>query len=180
MINLNMQASFNKIQQIKNSSFSLCCNNQNKEELNIFLPIQSHYQKLIMNGEKTLELRRKIPFLNKFRNGEINKVIVYQSGDIKKIIGEFKIDNIIEEPLEKLWNKYCNYHMVKSPTYFFDYFKGLEKGFGIVIKDVVKYDYELNVKEILGNDFSIPQFFRYINKEQYLEIKTKLYERSNK
>lgn len=140
-------------------------------KLNIFLPIIPKYQYLILNKEKDIELRRKVPFIKKYDKGIIDKVIVYQSRPVNKIVGEFSIKYIIHEDLDILFNEYKNRHKVVNQNEFFNYFSGLRKGFGIVVKDVKKYNNEIDVKKVLGEDFSIPQFFRYINNEQYENIR---------
>ena len=65
----------------------------------VILSIKPEYAKAIMSGKKRVEFRRKI-----FKR-PVNKVYVYSSSPVKKIIGFFIIDSIIEDSPLRLWNK---------------------------------------------------------------------------
>lgn len=50
-----------------------------------------------------------------------------------------------------------------NKTDFFDYYKETEKGFGIVIKEVVKFDVEKDPMEFIEN-FTAPQSYVYLER----------------
>jgi predicted transcriptional regulator len=87
------------------------------------------------------------------------------------VVGDFKIDNIIHEDTVKLWSDYKKEHQIDSPMWYYGYLKGLDKAYGIFIKDVVEYKNEVNAKKVLGEQFTIPQFFRYITNKQLYDLR---------
>lgn len=124
--------------------------------MKVLLSIKPEYVKKIFSGEKKYEFRRNI-----FKRKEIDTIVIYSTSPEKKIVGEFKIDEVIEENPEKLWNLFNDFSGIKEKP-FKEYFKGKEKGYAIKIGKVKKYK---NFKTL--KDYSIdyaPQSFLYLNK----------------
>jgi len=68
-------------------------------QTNVLLSIKPEFAERIFQGIKRYEFRKAI-----FRNRNVNKVIVYASAPISKVIGEFEIDDILEHEVEELWD----------------------------------------------------------------------------
>lgn len=122
--------------------------------MKVILSIKPEFASKIFNGSKKFEFRRKL-----YKNKEVSTVIVYASAPISKIIGEFEIDNIIHDELDSLW-KTTNKHSGISQEYYFDYFKGAEKGYAIAVKKAELYDEPICIKETYG--MNPPQSFAYV------------------
>ncbi|HEU4472989.1 MAG TPA: hypothetical protein VFR58_17970, partial [Flavisolibacter sp.] len=108
----------------------------------------------IFDGTKQFEFRRTI-----FKKN-VKTVIVYASSPIKKVIGEFEIDTIIQENISCLWER-TKRHAGIDKTYFLKYFNKKQTGYAIKIKAVRKY-----IKpKCLKQDFSVnpPQSFQYMH-----------------
>lgn len=123
--------------------------------MKILLSIKPEYVRKIFSGEKKYEFRRSI-----FKNKDVKLIMVYSTSPVKKIIGEFEIEKIIEGTPEQLWNLDPNNTGI-SKEKFFDYFEGKEKGYAIKIGNLIKYDQPKTLQE-----FSIkmaPQSFIYID-----------------
>lgn len=69
-------------------------------EINVLLSIKPEFALAIFTGKKKYEFRRTI-----FKNSNVNKVYVYASRPIGRVIGEFEIDAIITSDPESLWKK---------------------------------------------------------------------------
>ena len=113
--------------------------------MKVLMSIQTEYTDKIFKGIKNFELRKK-PFNNK-----VETIIVYSSGKTKKVIGELKIECVIKDSPENIWNLYKDY---------FEYYKNHNIAYAIKIKSYRKYDEE---KEL--SDYGIekaPQSFYYI------------------
>ena|SRR5690554_5471427 len=120
--------------------------------MTVILSIKPEYAFRIFSGEKKVEYRRK-PIKN------ANKVIVYVTKPIGRILGEFKIDDLICAPPSELWEKTHQIGGIKREA-FFDYFRGRDQAFALAIKNVKKYEEERELR-----DYGIkvaPQFFCYI------------------
>lgn len=121
----------------------------------VLLSIKPDYASAIFDGSKHYEFRRKI-----FANPDIERVIVYASSPVKRVVGEFEIEHIIESEISSLWERTGRHSGICKST-FERYFNGTERGFAIKIKHAVKYDSPLE----LAADFEIshaPQFFVYL------------------
>src|SRR5690606_30977445 len=109
--------------------------------MKVLLSIKPEFADKIFNGTKLYEFRRSI-----FKNPDIDTVVVYASSPVQKVIGEFRIDCILNEDLVSLWRK-TKKHSGISERYFFDYFDGKENGFAIKVKQVKKYKQPLCIRE---------------------------------
>lgn len=125
--------------------------------MKVLLSIKPEFALKIFDGTKRYEYRRAI-----FKNREVSKVVVYASDPIKRIIGEFEIEDIIHDEPRVLWVKTKN-HAGISEKRFFEYFTNKSKGYAIEIKTTRMYNDPLPL-----NSFMIsypPQSFIYLSQE---------------
>jgi predicted transcriptional regulator len=122
--------------------------------MRVLLSIKPEFALKIFNGSKKYEFRRSI-----FKNQDIDKVIVYASHPLKRIEGEFEIEDIIHDELPILWEK-TKKHSGISKKKFFDYFTNKSKGYALQIKSTKKYDTPLSLTNLLVT--SPPQSFMYL------------------
>lgn len=122
--------------------------------MRVLLSIKPKYAELILSGEKKYEFRRAI-----FRKHDVNKVVIYASNPISKVIGEFIIDDILTCNLTDLWLNTMK-HAGIDKEYYDSYFSGKDRGHAIKVKSVKRYSRH---KEL--NEFNVkraPQSFAYI------------------
>ena len=119
----------------------------------VILSIKPEFVEKILNGEKKFEYRKVI-----FKDTEVKKVLIYASAPISKVVGEFKIKNILEGLPDALWYQTCKKSGI-SYDYFSKYFKKRAKGYAIEIKRVKKYR---KPKDISTFGMKAPQSFAYI------------------
>ena len=124
--------------------------------MKVLMPIYPIYIEEIFNGIKKYEFRRKI-----FKNKDVDTVVMYATVPVKKIVGEFKIKNIICDTPENLWKLH---HKIDEESHknFLNYLKDLEKAYAIEITDIKKYPNPLEIQELFPNLKKIPQSFMYI------------------
>jgi len=121
--------------------------------MKILMSIKTEYADKIFSGEKLFELRKRN------LKDEIKTIVVYSSGKAKKVIGEFKIEKIIKDSPEIIWNLGEEVLGIDKKS-FYEYFKHSEYAYAIKVKDIIKYD---RPKDL--SDFGIkkaPQSFCYI------------------
>ena len=123
--------------------------------MRVLLSIRPEFALKIFNGSKRYEYRRTI-----FRNQEVSGVIVYASDPIKRIIGEFEIEDILHDEPQVLWVKTKN-HAGISEKRFFEYFANKSKGYAIKVKTTTMYDDPLPLNSFRVS--SPPQSFMYIS-----------------
>ena len=125
--------------------------------MKILMSIKTEYADKIFDGIKLYELRKKPLKEN------VDKIIVYSSGKAKKVIGEFRIEKIIKDSPEIIWNLGEKVLGIDKKS-FFNYFKNSKYAYAIKVKDVIKYNL---LKDL--SDFGIkkaPQSFCYIKGER--------------
>lgn len=122
--------------------------------MKVLLSIKPEYAEKIFNGTKKYEFRRSV-----FKKTGVKIVVVYASSPVKKVIGEFEIETILNDELNKLWHQTKDFSGISS-DFFFEYFRNKENGFAIKIKKAKKYKRPLSIKE----DFNAtpPQSFMYL------------------
>lgn len=124
----------------------------------IILSIRPHFSNEIYNGNKPLELRKRIG-----KNFIINsKIYIYSSNPEKKITGHAFIKNIDKMKIQKIKDNVMELACIKESD-FDEYYNGHEYGFVIWLKDIVKYKRPLALNELRKVGFSPPQSFCYVN-----------------
>ena len=126
--------------------------------MNVLLSIKPKYVNEIVNGNKRYEFRKSV-----FRKrGDVDKVYIYATSPIKRIIGAFTIKSTIEEHPEELWGK-CKEFSGISEAEFFDYFKDKDMGYAIEIGMLELFD-PIDPKDHVPG-FSPPQSFCYTDEQ---------------
>lgn len=117
------------------------------------LSIKPEYAEAIFKGTKQYEFRKVI-----FKK-HVDKVKLYVSKPVGKIVGEFDVDGILEHSPEELWDKTSQYAGIDKESYL-EYFKGKNLAFAIKIKNAVKYK-EAICPYTQYHNFTPPQSFMY-------------------
>jgi predicted transcriptional regulator len=122
--------------------------------MKVLLSIKPEFANKIFDGSKKFEFRRVI-----FKSQDVKTIIVYASSPVQKVIGEFEIEEILNEDLNSLWEKTKDFAGIPE-QFFFEYFGEKNKGFAIRIKKTKKYKTPL----CLQKEFNIspPQSFAYV------------------
>jgi len=122
--------------------------------MNVLLSIKPKYVNEIVNGNKRYEFRKSV-----FRQRDnVDRVYIYASSPVKRIVGEFTIKTIMEKHPKELW-RICKEFSGISEVEFFDYFKNTDKGYAIEIGMLELFD-PIDPKDHIP-DFSPPQSFCY-------------------
>lgn len=122
--------------------------------MKVLLSIKPQFAIKIFDGTKRFEFRKSI-----FKNSNINTVVVYASSPMQKVIGEFTIDEIMEEEPEALWEM-TKKHSGITKDFFDEYFFNKERAFAIKVKDITRYKVP---KDLIDFDLNFaPQSFVYL------------------
>lgn len=122
------------------------------ETLKILLSIRPQYAEAIFRGEKRFEFRRTI-----FRQ-PVDVVIVYVTRPVCQVVGEFDIEEVLADSVAALWSR-TKSHAGINRRRFFEYFKGRNTGYAIVIGNARRYRRPLDIAT-----FGVrpPQSFVYV------------------
>ena len=124
--------------------------------MNVIISIRPTFCKMIFSGKKVYEYRKKV-----FTRTDINKVYVYASKPISKIIGYFTIDHVIKCNANDMWEMTYKDGGVNK-EYFDEYFKNCDMAHAIKIDEVVMLDIPIDPKKVI-KDFHAPQNFMYLD-----------------
>lgn len=124
--------------------------------MNVLLSIKPKYVESIMKGDKRYEFRKVI-----FKNWDIEKVYIYSTAPVKKVVGAFIIGDIIEDHPNRLWEQFREFSGLNDIE-FFSYFNGNKKGFAIEIENLEVFTNPVDPREIIP-DFAAPQSFCYLD-----------------
>ena len=145
------------IKFMEKNGFRYYCNKDKelvylKKKETILLPVKPIYANKILNGKKKYEYRKTKP------KKDINKIIIYSTSPIKKIIGEVQVIKIIELPKEELWNLTKNSSGINKKDYD-KYFEKQEKAVAYELGKVTSYEKDLSD---IGICFT-PQSYIYLD-----------------
>jgi len=124
--------------------------------MNVILSIRPNFCKMIFCGLKVYEYRKRI-----FTCSDVDKVYVYATKPICRIVGYFTIDEVIADKKNDIWEKTHKDGGI-SKEFFDAYFKNSETAYAIKIGQVVKLDTPIDPKEVI-KDFHAPQNFMYVD-----------------
>jgi predicted transcriptional regulator len=128
------------------------------EPTDIVMSIRPEYADKIMAGQKTIELRRRIP--KSLRLGQT--VYIYASSPQKALVGAAIVTDVKRLPVSRLWRHYAKLACVQEEA-FQRYFCGLDEGFGLLLSHVVRFKSPIPVAELRDRfGFVPPQSYRYV------------------
>jgi len=126
--------------------------------MNVLLSIKPKYVEEIKKGNKEYEFRKSL--CKKENYDKLEKVFIYSTYPIKKIVARFWFNYVTEDHPEILWEKYKDSSGIDEQE-FFNYFQGREKGLAIKISDLKFFKNPIDPHKIFP-DFNAPQSFCYI------------------
>ncbi len=122
--------------------------------MTVLLSIKPEFAEKIFDGTKKFEFRKSI-----FKNTDVQKVVVYASSPVQRVIGEFTIDTILNDDIDTIWEQTARYAGI-TRDFYLSYFAHKEKAYAIKIRNTRRYakarrlsDYNLHVA---------PQSFAYV------------------
>lgn len=136
----------------------------------LLISIKPIYANLILDGSKTVELRKSLPRIEKE-----TLIVIYASAPMKAIVGVGIVSDVIKDDPKIVWAKYKHSVGINKQT-FNDYFKNKSKAVGILLKSIYRLDPEIKLDSIRKElpNFSPPQSYKYLSKlgtfKKYIKI----------
>ena len=126
--------------------------------MNVILSIRPTFCKMIFSGQKKYEYRKRV-----FTRSDVDKVYIYATKPICRIVGCFRVEEVIENKKSYMWEKTHKDGGI-SKEYFDAYFKNSDTAYAIKIGQVVKLDNPIDPKSVI-KDFHAPQNFMYVDSD---------------
>ncbi len=121
----------------------------------ILMPINPEYVDEILAGRKKYEYRKI-----KAKRNNIDKMIIYSTSPIMKVVAEVDIKEILEEHPEKLWEMTKNESGI-SKDFYNKYYKNRDTAIAYKLGTIKIYDKPKNLDDI-GINY-VPQSFVYLD-----------------
>lgn len=122
---------------------------------NILMSMKPEYADMILHGSKKYEFRK-----HGFKR-EIDKVFIYATKPVSKIVGYFTFDEILRGTTSEIWETCSEYAGILEND-FHKYFKSTKTAFAIRINRVFKMEKPISPSNIIEG-FKGPRSFIYIN-----------------
>ena len=108
------------------------------------ISIKPHYAYQILRGVKKFELRRNVGV--DIPEGSL--MIIYASGNVKAIIGEFRVVRVIAGEAEQVWREVMKHPSPGVGTDAWSYIRGAQKALALEVGDPVLYPRRVTLEEV--------------------------------
>ena len=122
--------------------------------MKVLLSIKPEFVEKIFAGTKKYEFRKSL-----FKRSGVKYVVIYASAPIKRVVGEFEIDDILSDDVNTVWER-TKKHSGISKAFYNSYFQNRKTANAIRIGHLIKYEKTRSL-----SDYHIqqaPQSFCYI------------------
>lgn len=120
----------------------------------ILMSINPEHVKNILSGNKEYEFRKVSC------RKSIDKIIIYSTFPVMKIVGEAKVKSVITGSPDSVWNITKNKSGI-TKKYFDSYFKGKKIAIAYNLGEVIKYNTPKRLTDVGVN--KAPQSFQYLD-----------------
>lgn len=155
---LTLGAAFdNNLQDDDQFVFSIFGDDVFKPKRDVVLSVRPNYSDKIMDGRKTIELRRRFPV--SAPKGTI--AYIYSTSPVRAMVGSAEIAEVVKLSVPDLWKKYGKMAQIERQA-FDDYFSGLDRGVALKFKNVRRFARKIDLSELRKRfAFEPPQSFLY-------------------
>ena len=122
--------------------------------MTVLLSIKPKFADKIFNGTKRYEFRKAI-----FKREDVDRVLVYASSPVQRVIGEFGIESILTDNVEAVWAATKKFAGI-TYSYYHDYFSGRDVAYAIKVSTPKLYPRKKKLSAY--NIHSAPQSFVYV------------------
>jgi predicted transcriptional regulator len=136
--------------------------NATKAKRDVLFSIHPFYADKILDGQKTVELRRKFPEFG--TSG--STALIYATSPVRAVVGTARIKTVFRLSLSKLWKAHGAAACIARGD-FDGYFAGQDYGFAIMLDSAKQLKSQL-AASVLEVEFGIvpPQSYRYLDEER--------------
>ena len=127
---------------------------------NILMSIKPQYVEKILSGNKKYEYRK-----NRAKRNDIDKMIIYSTAPVMKVVAEVDIEEIIESTPDILWKK-TKLESGITEEFFYKYYKNKTTAVAYKLGNIKIYDKPKSLNDI-GVKY-VPQSFIYLKVKKFI------------
>jgi len=123
----------------------------------LFISIKPQYVARILDGSKTVELRKNMPSI---KVGCM--ILLYSTSPVKKVVAICELEGVIDSTPNEIWSNLSDKLGINEKDYF-DYYQNSKRAVALNLKNVTKFDESINLSQIRTKipGFSPPQTYKY-------------------
>jgi predicted transcriptional regulator len=124
----------------------------------LLISVRPRFANAILDGSKTVELRRTPP-----RLAIPTQALIYASSPTMALVGTCNVVRVVSHTPWGLWCKYGKQTGVSYEEYQ-EYFVGAPVAFGLILTDPIFLDHPVSLRRLRSawRNFQPPQSFRYV------------------
>lgn len=119
------------------------------------MSIHLRWADAIMSGEKRVEFRKRR------LAADIQTVLVYATAPVSKVIGQFRVDDVVSDTPEAIWAQFGSLGVIGRDD-FFAYYEGSSAAIAIVVANARRFEDPLALADIEPRP-AVPQSFAYLS-----------------
>jgi len=123
--------------------------------MKVLLSIKPEFVEKIFAGTKKYEFRKSL-----FKKSGVKYVVIYASAPIKRVVGEFEIDDILSDDVDIVWDRTKKYSGI-TKAFYKSYFQNKKTANAIQIGRIKKYEKAKSLSDY--NIQQAPQSFCYVS-----------------
>lgn len=128
-----------------------------RPQRDVVLSIRPQFSDKIMQGEKTVELRRRFPV--SAPRGTI--AYIYSTSPVRAMVGRAEIIDVMKLPVADIWKRFARSASIQKSEFDL-YFDGLNEGFALKFANACPLPRQLDLSELRERfGFEPPQSFLY-------------------
>ncbi|HHD15651.1 MAG TPA: hypothetical protein ENK47_02975, partial [Euryarchaeota archaeon] len=137
--------------------------------MNVLLSMKPQYVEKVLSGEKKYEFRKRIWKKN------VDRVFIYATSPVKRIVASFVPGEIVEGAPEDLWNRFKEESGVPEIE-FRDYYSNSTSGFAIEINDIKEFQETIDPIKMINTFHPTVDFLYFLNegiplkRNQFIQI----------
>jgi len=127
----------------------------------VLVSIRPFYASRILDGRKSVELRRRFPEFNMVGG----TALIYSSSPVSAVVGCARITDVCKLPVSEIWKRHGVAACISKQD-FDAYFADVKHGFAIILGSIKELKREVNAIDLKAQ-FGIvpPQSYRYVTRE---------------
>jgi predicted transcriptional regulator len=134
----------------------------------VLFSIKPNYAEKILDGRKTVELRRK--FTQSAVVGSL--AFIYSTSPVRELVGYARIGDVRRMPVGEIWRQYRDEAGIAKAD-FDAYFEGRSDGYVIVLEEPTRLSNSVPIADLRSRfGFVAPQSFRYVPREYHALIRS--------
>lgn len=129
----------------------------------VLMSIRTRHAQAIMQGTKTVELRRRAP------NSPVDEAVIYESGARREVIGTARVHAVHTSDPAEIWRSFGERSAI-SRAEFDAYFVGAINASALELGDVRAAQRPMALHELRVLGLKPPQSWRYLDSDQHRRI----------